>query len=388
VTLSFRSLALFLALAVFVSAAQIEGRPASTAPLDSDGDGIRNSIEARKGYRARGGSPRHKDIWIECDYMRGLRPARGLVAHVRSVFAKAPLKNPDGKPGIRVHLKIGNAIPFAKHWGDTSTAAGYEKTYERVMATRRTHLNGDRRYFHYCVFVNQISAYSSSGISMDSRTLHGGIPGDTFVVALGGAWVGQGGETAEFQAGTLVHELGHNLGLTHGGSGHGNYKPNYLSVMNYDFQFGFYGPDGDRVKRLKKWDYSRYIANALNENKLREPEGVRAPAIIARKYLGVYRCEGDNSPIAFDFNRAVDWNCDGLTNGVVKADINADRNTSRLVSQNNWRNLRWTGGAIGGGNDPPSVLERDELTLDHWLEIAPALPVRAEACDGPECGGE
>ena len=36
----------------------------------------------------------------------------------------------------------------------------------------------------------------------------------------------------------FIHELGHNLGLKHGGTDNLNYKPNYLSVMNYFFQFG------------------------------------------------------------------------------------------------------------------------------------------------------
>ena len=33
-----------------------------------------------------------------------------------------------------------------------------------------------------------------------------------------------------------MHELGHNLGLRHGGDDLPNFKPNYLSVMNYSFQ--------------------------------------------------------------------------------------------------------------------------------------------------------
>jgi hypothetical protein len=37
-------------------------------------------------------------------------------------------------------------------------------------------------------------------------------------------------------AGTFMHELGHNLGLHHGGLDDTNYKPNYLSIMNYLFQ--------------------------------------------------------------------------------------------------------------------------------------------------------
>ena len=48
--------------------------------------------------------------------------------------------------------------------------------------------------------------------------------------------------TDDEQAGTFMHELGHNLNLAHGGAstlavGSSNYnmncKPNYLSVMNY-----------------------------------------------------------------------------------------------------------------------------------------------------------
>src|SRR6185295_712168 len=38
------------------------------------------------------------------------------------------------------------------------------------------------------------------------------------------------------QAGTFMHELGHSLGLKHGGGDKINDKPNYLSVMNYTFQ--------------------------------------------------------------------------------------------------------------------------------------------------------
>ena len=38
------------------------------------------------------------------------------------------------------------------------------------------------------------------------------------------------------QAGTFIHELGHNLGLMHGGGDHISYKPNHLSLMSYAYQ--------------------------------------------------------------------------------------------------------------------------------------------------------
>ena len=42
-----------------------------------------------------------------------------------------------------------------------------------------------------------------------------------------------------------MHELGHNLGLEHGGRDDGNYKPNYLSVMNYLYEGGI--PRADSI---------------------------------------------------------------------------------------------------------------------------------------------
>jgi len=48
------------------------------------------------------------------------------------------------------------------------------------------------------------------------------------------------------EAATVMHEFGHNLGLRHGGSDEINCKPNYFSVMNYNYQF----PDRDPRRPL------------------------------------------------------------------------------------------------------------------------------------------
>jgi uncharacterized repeat protein (TIGR01451 family) len=43
---------------------------------------------------------------------------------------------------------------------------------------------------------------------------------------------------ANDDAGTIMHELGHTLNLRHGGNENDNCKPNHVSLMNYDLQFG------------------------------------------------------------------------------------------------------------------------------------------------------
>src|SRR3954464_790339 len=70
-----------------------------------------------------------------------------------------------------------------------------------------------------------------------------------------------------------MHELGHTLGLGHGGGDGVNCKPNYLSVMNYLFQFPYGNEDPNRPL-----DYSRVALPALNEASLDEPGGVGGPA--------------------------------------------------------------------------------------------------------------
>ncbi|AIC14805.1 zinc metalloprotease [Nitrososphaera viennensis] len=73
----------------------------------------------------------------------------------------------------------------------------------------------------------------------------------------------------EQQAGAFMHELGHNLGLRHGGGVDINCKPNYLSVMNYAFTFP--APVSNRPL-----DYSRSALATLDEVELYEPDGVSA----------------------------------------------------------------------------------------------------------------
>ena len=63
------------------------------------------------------------------------------------------------------------------------------------------------------------------------------------------------------QAFNLMHELGHNLGLRHGGNDNTNCKPNYLSVMSDLFSLG-------QLVSNAPLDYSRSALATLNKGSL------------------------------------------------------------------------------------------------------------------------
>jgi hypothetical protein len=101
------------------------------------------------------------------------------------------------------------------------------------------------------------------------------VGGQDSVIALG-SWLANG-VTWQVKAGTLMHELGHSLGLTHGGfyfdsltANNNNYTPtieancksNHQSVMNYMFQVDLL----DNGTGFNVLDYSGQTLSALDES--------------------------------------------------------------------------------------------------------------------------
>ncbi len=124
--------------------------------------------------------------------------------------------------------------------------------------------------------------------------------GDDSLVTLG-LW-GPDGQPTNVQAGTVMHELGHTLGLPHGGAYRdtlgsfaltleGNCKSNYQSVMSYLFQIDLL--DGTVL------DYSEQALSTLNETSL--PVGLTTT---------------DNSALAFNTTK---WYTPNAPGGVGSA---------------------------------------------------------------------
>src|SRR5262249_40997787 len=141
--------------------------------------------------------------------------------------------------------------------------------------------NPRRFAYHYSLWTHQqVSTSTSSGC--------GELPGNDFQVSLGGWNVGSGdvdGDglqdadvgTVQQQAGTFMHELGHNLNLGHGGGDGTNFKPNYLSIMSYRYQVSGIpptDPDGAGGPLSGRLDYSRSALPNLVESALNEAAGI------------------------------------------------------------------------------------------------------------------
>ena len=397
---------------------------------DSDGDGLPDCWEMH-GYSmevegvnqfipldAMGADPLRKDIFVEVDYMEGdathpsHRPSDETMHAVRWAFAEAPVENLDGSTGITIHIDDGGVSPMNPgndgEWGggddipwisigsqsqklphdDLLGAEDAKRNYlwdefdalkfgpdgqPRTLDDR--FLPARAAAFHYVIFAHDTDAEGSSGISRnaDDAAFFGGA--SDFIVSLG-SWTNGIGNVVE-QAGTFMHELGHNLGLGHGGGDHIGYKPNYLSVMNYSFQTrglvaapwtgnGFAGTDPGGL------DYSRFLLNPLNEEHLNESAGLSGDGFDPAEFGTVYYI-GDNEDPAneqehFKSTSSVDWNADGTGNQAdVRVDINGDKAFTILQSYNDWENLVFSGGGIGGlgaGLNLPQATHRDALTFD------------------------
>lgn len=330
-----------------------QGASCLNVDADDDDDGIPDSREANLG-----GDPCHKDIFVECDYMEldlngngkatdpgehshKLKPA--AVEIIIAMFAAAPVSNPDGRTGITLHLDQGllngslgkgNAIPEQQFLDFTS-----RKEQKNFFDIKAGNFDFASRapYFHYCILAH------NSGEEFGSASGQAEVDGNDLVVTLG-SWPDENGNplgTVKDQAGTFLHELGHNLGLDHGGGELlpvdeqvKNHKPNYVSVMNYSFQV---------VGINSRFDFSRIALPSLTETKLDEPVGVQNNPDGTR-----YFCRRGRNFVR-DSVDGMNWNCvNGIEASLVKENINLDRTAlgdpllDTLRGHDDWSHLHLT----------------------------------------------
>jgi hypothetical protein len=238
-------------------------------------------------------------------------------------------------------------------------------------ALKTVHFSLDRApAFHYVISAHRFghSTQESSGISR-------GIGASDLIVSLGSCQPPGGADctfTALDQAGTFMHELGHNLGLHHGGTDGDNNKANYLSIMNYDFQFtGLPKVDG-----TNPLDYSRFALSSLDENALNENVGLgAAPGSPGAAFNTIMTCATTKVLIPVRA-RAVDFDCNRTNGGVIATDINDDNHQTVLAGAEDWSQLVYDGGGqIGslGAPAPPATTPQIEPPVSELLAAKAAV---------------
>ena len=354
-----------------------------TSDLDADADGIPDTAEvpgatfAGIDVYAMGARVGKRDVFVEVDRMdsseAAVIPRKEALDKLVSVFK--------GR-GIFVHYDVGNlfatsfdpanynlgggnVVPFYKGVTLGEAAAGLTDLYAIKapnMAVAR------RSFFYYQLFGWSQLADGSGGSSGV-----GELPGNDSIITLGGYQPGlsaanliQRNLLINYQAATMMHELGHNLGLRHGGSDQINRKPNYVSVMNYLYSplglptIGFAegdrydifegcslvsiaqltnAPTGDISKFVL--DYSDGLSADLDENRLLETGGL-----------------GRHNSID------VDYNCNKKVDASYALDLNGDKSKDVLVDNDDWASLSFVFRRTWAGSENGPALQLLSAPLD------------------------
>lgn len=261
--------------------------PASVDMLDSDGDGLLNSWE-EGGYPGTSGTVNlaglgtkvwRKDVLVEVDWITDAKPDSQVWNHLMTAFSEAPVLNPDGSAGLNLIIDHGQG-GWLNGGGETladHTCLTFEpappgfpgcEVIESFYTYKGAHFDPNRlRLFHYAVLGRKHVNSSYSG----EAERYGN---DMMLTLLKNA---SAGLSVQKVLGTFLHELGHNLGLSHGNlvSDGQNYplKVNLPSVMNYRYQAA--GVDVDCDMQFDQiFTFSQGMLKPIDENSVDENIGL------------------------------------------------------------------------------------------------------------------
>ncbi|QCW02837.1 hypothetical protein [Natrinema pallidum] len=208
-----------------------------TEPTDSDtdGDGLADEAELNRRNLYPDADPLSTDIYVEIDTMDGVALERSEADRIAAAFDAAPLDNPDGSTGGDLHMQFNETVPR-----EPSTDTGDLSRY------RSRYFDREGMGYHYLIIVEDIAEDRSRGTVIGKAGL-----GTMMVEAQPGP-----GETGS----TVMHELGHSLGLSNGdfeGIDTDQYSfASYTSVMNYNSPRDYYGfSAGGFFNEFDDWAY-------------------------------------------------------------------------------------------------------------------------------------
>ena len=157
------------------------------------------------------------------------------------------------------------------------------------------------------------------------------------LVTLGG-W-GVDATSVNVQAGTLMHELGHSIGLPHGGAYYtaGSYvptygpncKPNHQSVMNYNFQVDLLDTPAGSVLDFSDRELAPLDENSINNLTTLAKNGFPSPAYLTTRWYA--------PATAFETGTAAASFCDGTPFSAGNAPL-------MYLHEGSATNISWTDG--------------------------------------------
>ncbi|NOS99969.1 MAG: hypothetical protein HOP29_05025 [Phycisphaerales bacterium] len=277
---------------------------------DTDGDGIWDGDEvygtlSGLNLPALGALPCRRDVFVELDWtddsfdigQHTHQPTQAAVNVLVTAFAAAPTTNRDGTTGITLHVDHGQGGPFTG--GNLIPGNNASIVFDVTFYIfKGLHFAPNRKgYFHYGVYGHRVDSPSNNAMGIAE------LPGDDFMVTLQ-----NNTQSTSLISKVTLHQLGHNLGLRHGGNEDLDYKPNYNSVMNARYLVG--GVDGIDCDARGNGgaDFSRGTRISLNENALNEPQGV---------------CGGI----------PIDWNGGSISSAPIARNINCEPTFSAACGQ-------------------------------------------------------
>jgi hypothetical protein len=339
---------------------------------------------------AMGADPLRKDIFVQYDYEQGARVAPEVWPYVIELFRRH---------GIILHLTE-NERP--RSFVPGRGAIGAEQAAATIdPATGQYYFPPKLSWTHHYIYSRYFPGRSGAWhhVTIDMRQC----PEDVFDPDALGCF----DRPIWDQIYRIVHELGHNLGLGHGGrQGTGaqtrlgdivyyagdwestNQKPHYISVMNYRYSTSHLCYKAATNEWLSATDFQSGTLPSLNEAALFEsfsplgytlPRNVQCatadPAFVPVFHYGCTDSMGQKWIVLSDGSRTlgrvregsdwqftglpvhatgVDWNCNGtIQTGTVSQNINGDGGENAfgdggletLTSPDDWRGLPYGPGS-------------------------------------------
>jgi uncharacterized repeat protein (TIGR01451 family) len=196
--------------------------------IDVDDDGVVDIDLPAFGARSD-----HKDLFVEMDWRPGRQPTHAGIQALKDVFAQAPKDaggtvDPDNQPGINLWVDTGALMEDGQLVGD-NLGGGGNVLPNPVICLDDSFYAAKQQFFD---LIRRIAfRYGISGVPIAAEnTCADG-------QAIGGKGEIGGNDFVFYgtDPGYILHELGHTLNLKHGGFEGLNNKPNYISMMNYNY---------------------------------------------------------------------------------------------------------------------------------------------------------